>query len=101
MLLRVVGSCCNRLHTNLIPISRFYEAEGEIWSSKKIQFFLLARLWANDVNVVSCARYGVGNSFFVLSSVMDNRSLSIIYGSVQINFFHEEVVFKTLSRYQN
>ena len=45
---------------NLEPRSLFDEAEGEIWSSEKIQFFWLARLWANDESVVSSERYGVG-----------------------------------------
>ena len=32
------------LHYNLIPRSLFYEAKGEIWLSKKNQFFGLAIL---------------------------------------------------------
>ena len=56
---------------NLVPKSLIgeFQAEAEIWLSKKIQFFGLARLWTNDVNVVSCARYGVCNSFFAKLSL--------------------------------
>ena len=47
-----------------------HETEGKIWSNKKIQFFWFARLWANDVSVVSYTCYGVCNSSFVKSSVL-------------------------------
>ena len=48
-----------------------HETEGKIWSSKKIQFFWFARLWTNDVSVVSYTCYGVcNNSSFVKSSVL-------------------------------
>ena len=47
-----------------------HETEGKIWSNKKIQFFWFARLWTNDVSVVSYTCYGVCNSFFVKSSVL-------------------------------
>ena len=69
---------------NLEPRSLFDEAEGEIWSSEKIQFFWLARLWANDESVVSCQHYGVCTKGYSLQS----------FSSVQINIFTEEVIFR-------
>ena len=45
-----------RLYPKPVPISLVYEAGGEIWLSKKIQCFWLARLWANDVSVAFCSR---------------------------------------------
>ena len=58
---------------NLVPRSLIDKAEGEIWSSKKVQFFWLARLWGRDVSAVICVRnmrYDVYNSFFAKSSVL-------------------------------
>ena len=57
------------------------KAKGKIWPSKKIQFFWVARLWANDVSVIIYMHYGV--CFFILCQV---------FSSVQINIFTKEVV---------
>ena len=43
----------NWKQSNPVPRSLIDEAEDEIGYSNKIQFFWLARLWANDVNVQS------------------------------------------------
>ena len=66
---------------NLVPRSLVYKAEGKIWPSRKIQFFWLARMWVNDVRVVSCTTAPVQ---FILCKVFSS--------SVQ-NIFTDEVVF--------
>ena len=65
---------------NLVPRSLV----EDLSSIKKIQFFCLARLWANDASVVFCACYGVCNSFFA--------KFSVLVESIQIKIFTEEVV---------
>ena len=44
---------------NLVPRSLITKAKAGSGQVRKFIFFSLGRLWANDANVVSCARYGV------------------------------------------
>ena len=71
-----------RLYPNPVPISLVYEAGGEIWLSKKIQCFWFARLWANDLSVVFCARAMA----CVIHSLQSLQFCS--------NIFPEELVFR-------
>ena len=69
---------------NLEPRSLFDEAEGEIWSSEKIQFFdwldceRMTKV-LSPVNTMACAQKVI---------------LCKVFSSVQINIFTEEVVFR-------
>ena len=71
-----------RLYPNPVPISLVYEAGGEIWLSKKIRCFWLARLWANDLSVVFCARA-------MACAIHSLQSLQFCS-----NIFPEELVFR-------
>ena len=68
---------------NFVPRSLVYEAEGEFWSSKKIQLFWLARLSAMWREW--CLLRALWHVQFILCKV---------FSSFQINIFAEEVLFR-------